>query len=94
MVRSIIEQKKRQRNLLIILVVILISTGIVLYWGLLYEGDSTGHTVVQGEVKKKEINIDLDILDNSVLGSLKEFTEIQALNPDEEVGRENPFVPF
>jgi hypothetical protein len=94
---NFIEHQKKQKKLMAILVVILVIIIVVLYYGMKPPAVSSYETY---NIKKPEINFNLDILSDPVLNALQPFTEIQPIDPlnatsvTEEIGRDNPFLPF
>lgn len=95
---NFIEHQKKQRKLMAILGAMVLATIAILYFGL--KPPSISSAGDSYDIKKPEINFNLDILDNPVLNALQPFTEIQPIDPlnatsvPEEIGRDNPFIPF
>lgn len=88
-----IYQEKRLRNILIIfLFVILIAT-------LFIFSLKKKSRVIFPEKSEftllytKKIKIDWSILESPIFNELEEFPKIEKLKP-EEIGRQNPFLPF
>jgi flagellar basal body-associated protein FliL len=95
---NFIEHQKKQKKLMIIL-----GAAVLVILAILYFGSKAPLTSSAGDsynIKKPEINFNLDILDDPVLTALQPFTEIQPIDPlnatsvPEEIGRDNPFISF
>lgn len=97
MAEDFVSQKKKQRNLIIILLLVFAVT-----IGVLFQGFFTGGDEVLPEeesyVKKPEIKLDFDILEDPIFDNLNSFPEIEPFQENattgEVIGRENPFLPY
>ena len=84
------QEKKKQRYLMLILAVVIILILFVVWWGFLREAEEfvpviTGFT-------PKQIQINWSVLQQEELENLKAFEGIAEF--EDEVGRENPFLPY
>ncbi len=89
---TFLEQRKRQQKLLPILAVVLIVTLFIVWWGFLREesASSVFESLVPAVQQKVEINF--DFLQGLNPDDFYSFEKIPPL--EEEVGKENPFIPF
>jgi len=96
------QQRKRQRYL-IILTVIVITALILIWWNYLIKSKEKKSAVPLNIYVPKEIKINFNIFNNPLLSELQLFEEIppfeqNVVTPVEEgienVGRENPFLPY
>lgn len=84
------EQKKQEKLLLVFIGVVLIIL-LVIWWGFFKKSIPSSHVSVPG-VESSKIEINFEVLKNSILQEFVPFDEILPL--EGEVGRENPFVPY
>jgi len=84
------EKEKRQRNLILVFIVIVLITALTLWIGY-FKPEKTPTLQVPPPIEKLEI--DFEILKNPFLEELQIFEELPIL-PEEEIGRENPFIPY
>lgn len=95
---NFIEHQKKQKKLVIVLLVLLALMAVIIYFGILRPSSPSSAGIYN--IQKPDINFNLDILTDPVLNALTPFIEIQPINPldatsvPEEIGRENPFLPF
>ena len=95
-----LQQKKFQKVLIFILAAILIITVVVIWRGFFQEETpSAGEEIIL--VPEKKVKIDFGVFDNPLLEKLQPFSQIEPLKEKvpgaedgEEIGRENPFLPY
>jgi len=88
---NFIQQKKKQKYLLIVVILVVIITLLVLWFG---REEKTHSSVVETRPVSfvKEIEIDLEILENPLV---KKFQPFEKASPFDGIkGRENPFLPY
>lgn len=89
---TFIERRKRLKYLVPILVTVVLITIFVLLYGFFAEiEDLLPEPVVEPLIKQK-IEIDFDVLRDPIFEQLIPFEQIPVF--EEEIGRENPFIPF
>lgn len=102
-----INQRKRQKNLMFVGLGLILITALVLYFGFLQKtpipedqtGFQTAVTTVPGvstatEEKLKKINLDFEFLNEKIIPFLKIHGNIPVEIDEDEIGRNNPFVPY
>lgn len=89
---TFLEQRKKQQKLLPVLVGILMLILFIVWWGFLRE--ETISPVFEGSVPavQQKVGIDFDFLRNLNPEDFYTFEKVPPL--EEEVGKENPFIPF
>lgn len=92
------KQKNRQKYLVGVAIVIVIATGIILWKGYFSEVEIEKKPSPQSpqEVKfspESLPQINFNIFEESILKELNSYPTIEAIER-EEVGRENPFLPY
>ncbi len=90
--KTILEQEKKQKMLLFVFVVIIFVTGLILWKGYFKPASSEEVSIPEFLEKKREIKIDLEVLDHPLWKDLKPLPEISPPSK-EEIGKENPFLP-
>jgi hypothetical protein len=85
-----IKQKKIQKTLILVFTAILLIIAFVVWRGFSEEKEEA--FLEKLIVPREEVKIDFDFLKRPFLEELQPFSEIEPLG--EEVGRENPFVPY
>jgi len=88
MVVTFIEPKKRQKYLVFILIVIIIVI-VFLVWNYFLAKPKLPPLA---PLPPSEIKINFEILKSPILDELQLFEEISPF--EEEIGRENPFIPY
>lgn len=86
------KRKKPKRLLLILIIIIIIVLGVV-WKSFLAEPKTPSAEEEKAEPLKPKVEINFKILENPRLGILQLFEEIPTL-AEEEIGRENPFLPY
>jgi len=86
-----IQKKKKQKYLILIFGAVLLITVVVLWYGF-FRGEKIKPVVLVVAVASKEIKINFEFLESSVLKELQSFEEISFF--DKEAGRKNPFLPY
>ncbi len=84
------QTKKRQKKLSLILAAAVIVFLIIMWQGFLKGGAPTTSLIAPLTVKK--INIDWQILQSPQIADLQAFEETPPF--EDEVGRDNPFIPY
>ena len=84
-----IQQRKKQKYLMFAFLGVIIITLFVVWQGFFKE-ESPGEVLV---LPPRPVQIPFELLKGDALESLRPFEEVSPL-PEEELGRENPFVPF
>ena len=95
-----LQQKKLQKVLIFVLATLLIITVVVIWRGLFQkETSSAGEGIIL--LPEKKVEIDFGVFDNPLLEKLQPFFQIEPLKErvpgveeSEEIGRENPFLPY
>ena len=85
-----IQQKKRQKYLVIVFLIVIVVTLFVVWQGFFREESDLSSIAIP---PPRPAQIPFELLEGEALKSLLLFEEIPSL-PKEELGRENPFVPF
>lgn len=87
---TFLEKRKRLKSLIPILVIVVLATILIVWRGLFVEEKPL---LPEGILKPtKKIEIDFQILKSADLEKLQLFEKIPPF--EEEVGRENPFIPY
>jgi len=81
-------ERKRQQYLFLILFIVLFAGAIWFLWPKI----KPNLPPVTAPQKPEKIEINFQFLESSALKELQPFEEIPS--PPEEIGRENPFVPY
>ncbi|MFW6282975.1 MAG: hypothetical protein ACOC1P_02890 [Minisyncoccales bacterium] len=93
------KEKKRQKYLIAVAIIIIIVTGIVLWRGYVSEMEIAEPTPKKETTPRPKFSmeslpqIDFNVLSGSLLSELKDYPTIEEIDK-EEVGRENPFLPY
>ncbi len=85
-----IKQRKIQKILIPVFIIALLVITFIVWQGFFKEKKETlpgGFTL-----PRREIKIDFDFLKSPFLEKLQPFSEIEPF--EEEIGRENPFIPY
>lgn len=85
-----IKQRKIQKILIPVFITVLLIIAFVVWQGFFREEKET--FLEKLILPRKEVKIDFDFLKSPFLENLQPFSEIEPL--EEEIGRENPFVPY
>jgi len=85
-----LKQKKIQRILILIFIIVLLIIATVIWQGFFKEEKET--FLEELILPREEVKIDFDFLKSPFLEELQPFSEIEPL--EEEIGRENPFIPY
>ena len=89
------EKAKRQKNLIFVFVGVVLITFLTLYFGYFKKEKvrpiETSPVILP--VERKKIEIDFEIFKNPILKEFQLFEKIEPIKP-EEIGRENPFLPY
>ena len=83
------QQKKKQQYLILIFGAVLLIIGIVVWYGFFRKEKGVVSQAVI--VSPKEVKIDFEFLESSVLKELQPFKEVSPF--EKETGRKNPFLP-
>ena len=86
-----IQKKKKQKYLILIFGAVLLITAVVLWYGF-FRGEKIKLVPLVVTVAPREIRINFEFLESSVLKELQPFEEIPFF--DKETGRKNPFLPY
>lgn len=86
------ESEKRQKILIYVFAVVVLVTLLVLWLGYFKPEKPLEEAFLPPVIKKIEIN--WDVLKNPFLENLQTFEGLPPLPPEEEIGRENPFLPY
>ncbi len=85
-----IKQRKIQKVLILVFIAVLLIIAFVVWQGFFREEKET---LSEGFIlPRREVKIDFDFLKSPFLEKLQSFSEIESLK--EEIGRENPFIPY
>jgi len=86
---TFLQQRKAQRNLILFFIGIILVTAIIIWQGFFKEEEVISP---QDFIKlTKEIKIDFKALENPIFQKLQLFIEEEV---GENIGRENPFIPY
>ncbi len=88
---TIAKKKKKQKYLIFVLLGVVVITAAVVWYGFFRE-EKTEVASVTPAVSRR-VKIDFEFLEGEKLESLKPFEKISPSDP-EEMGRENPFLPY
>lgn len=88
MATSFINQKKKQKYLILVFVGVILVTVFVWWKGFLTPEKAIEPTVAE---PPREIKVNFEVLENPILKELLPFEEIEM---PEQLGRENPFLPY
>lgn len=92
------KEQKRQKYLIGVVVLILVVTGVILWRGY-FSGEETPEstptaTTTQAKFSVESLpQINFNILKDKLLQELKDYPAIEGIE-EEEIGRENPFLPY
>lgn len=86
---TFLQQRKKQKRLIFVLLAVIILIFIVVWRGFLVKPEPVLVPIIS-EPPKIEINF--GVLESPILKELQVFEEIKSF--EEQVGRENPFVPY
>lgn len=89
MVITFLQQRKRQQYLILITLVIILLILIVVWQGFLAKPKPAPSPTVS---KLPQIKINFEVLESPILKKLQPFEKIPPF--EEEIGRENPFLPY
>jgi len=92
MVINFLQEKKRQRNLILILALIIIAILIIVWQGFLRGGETPTTPSILPSLPLQKITIDWQILQDPQIVELQAFEPILPFG--DEIGRENPFIPY
>jgi hypothetical protein len=87
---TIYQKTKRQQILLILFFVIVLITILIWYFG---KRPQFFLPVQPVETPPKKVEINFQVLENPLLKELEFYEKIEQIKP-EELGRENPFLPY
>lgn len=92
------EEKKKQKYLIGVAVAILLITSVILWRGYFSEVElpekETASTSTQPQFSIESLpQIDFNILEANILEELNTYPSIEGID-EEEIGRENPFLPY
>jgi hypothetical protein len=82
---------KRQQMLVIVFFGVVLITALIWYFG--EKKPKIFLPVETPEISSKKIEINFQVLENPLLKELEFYEKIEKIKP-EEVGRENPFLPY
>ena len=92
---TFVQQKKTQRYLILIFGALILIIAFVFFYGYFQEEEEI--FIDKPAVSKylPRIKIDFQVLESSVFQKLsKPFPDLPSVLPPEEVGREDPFLPY
>lgn len=87
---TFLQQEKRQKYLILILVGVILLTFFVVWRGFLFKPKAVLAPTIS---EPPEIEINFQTLKSPLLKELQPYQEIEPLL-EEEMGRENPFIPY
>jgi len=88
---TFLQAKKRQKNLTLILVLVIIAILVIVWQGFL-KGGGTPTLPYVTPLTPRGVNIDWPTLEDSQITELQAFEKILLF--EDEIGRENPFIPY
>ena len=83
------QRRNRQKYLILVLVVVIILIFVVVWRGFLLKPELVLAPII---LEPPKIEINFGVLENPILRELQPLEEIKPF--EEEIGRENPFVPY
>jgi len=86
---TFLEKRKRLKSLIPVLVIVILITAVIVWRGFFVKEEPFLPEVIK---PAKKIEIDLQALKSPELEELQPFEKIPSF--EEEIGRENPFVPY
>ncbi len=93
---TFLQKKKIQRYLILVFIVVLLIIALILWLG--FRKKEAPPSPEEVFKPKREVKINFEILESSFLKELEPFEEIKPFEetklPEEEIGRENPFLPY
>lgn len=99
-----LKEKRTQKTLIAVFVLIVLATAFIVWQGLFKEGTEVAVEEAEFKFIPRKIEIDFSVLESSVLEGLQPFSEIEPMEeatptegeiePPDEFGRENPFLPY
>ena len=92
---TFVQQKKTQRYLILIFGALILIIAFVFFFNYFQEGEEI--FIGEPDISKHlpQIKIDFQVLESPVFRKLSEpFPSLPSVLPSEEVGRENPFLPY
>lgn len=87
---TFIQEKKKQKRLTLALALIVFAILFIVWWGLLRE--KTPSPTISIRTSSSGIEIDWEVLKDPKIEELQPFEKITPF--EEEIGRENPFIPY
>ena len=90
MVITFLEKRKRLKSLIPVLVIVILITAVIIWRGFFVK--EKPFIPEEGLKPAKKIEIDFQALKSPELEELQPFEKIPSF--EEEIGRENPFVPY
>lgn len=88
---TFLQEKKKQRYLVLILALVICAILLIVWLGFLREAEPTSLPVLP-DLAPPQVEIDWATLQDPRLTELQAFEQILPL--EEEIGRENPFLPY
>jgi len=88
---QVLKQERKQQNLLLVFFILLILIVFVIISGIFRRREIFMSPTPTSPQKIKTVEINFDILSDPRLKELETFEEISL---PEEIGRENPFLPY
>lgn len=89
------QEENKQKNLLLIFLALILIIFLIFYFGYLKKEKISffkGSEISPSNLPRK-FEINFEVLKNPILKKLQIFEKIEPVKP-EEVGRENPFLPY
>lgn len=92
---TFVQQKKTQKYLVLIFGALILIIAFVFFSGYFQEGEEIFISKPVVSKHLPPIKIDFQVLENPIFQKLFEpFPDLPSALPSEEIGRENPFLPY
>ncbi len=87
---TFLQRRKIQRYLIPIFIIVILITAIVIWSGFFRKAEPIEPEKIL--IPPKKVEVDFEVLKSPTLEELEPFEEISPF--EEEIGRENPFIPY
>ena len=88
-----LKKKNLQKILISVFILVLLITAIIIWRGFFQDEEGIISDWEILSLPRQKVEINYEVLASPFLEELESFLEIEPL-PKEEIGRENPFIPY